>query len=470
MASSRRSPPPGDAVAAAVAEAIAAAKAAVARTRTLRIAVGLSGGRDSMALLDALAAAGPAHGIAVSAVHVDHGLSPHAGAWSDFCALECATRGVPLTVHRVAVSRTARSGIEAAARAARYRVYDAVEADVVALAHHADDQAETLLLQLVRGAGPHGLAAMPMLRTRNGAPALLRPFLALPRRAIDAYARARGLAFVDDESNADVALRRNFVRHELLPRLAAAFPGCPATLARAASHQAEAALLCDELAAIDAREALAMGADGGETLDRHAFAALDGRAPHRARNVLRWFLRRHGLRAPSAARLSAMQRQLVSAAGDARVRLAHDGVELGVHRGRIVVHAPPVTAFALPWRGEAELELPHGTLEFAPAEGRGLALSSLERGPIVVRPRGGGERIRLGEGRPRQSLKRLLQSAGVPAWQRDALPLVWCGDALAAVPGIGVDVAFAAHGEAPGRELRWCAGAASASHSHRPFD
>jgi tRNA(Ile)-lysidine synthase len=470
MASSRRSPPPADAVFAAVAEAIAATKAAVARTGPLRIAVGLSGGRDSMALLDALAAAAPAHGIVVSAVHVDHGLSPHARAWSDFCAAECARRRVPLTVEPVNVSRTARSGIEAAARAARYLVYDGVAADAVALAHHADDQAETLLLQLVRGAGPHGLAAMPMLRVRSGMPALLRPFLALPRRTIDAYARARGLAFVDDESNADVALRRNFLRHELLPRLAAVFPGCPATLARAALHQAEAALLCDELAAIDAREALAIDADAGETLDRRTFGALAATAPHRARNVLRWFLRRHGLRAPSAARLAAMQRQLVAAAGDARVRLAHDGVELGVHRGRIVIHAASVAAFALPWRGETKLALPHGTLEFAPAEGRGLALSVLERGPIVVRPRGGGERIRLGEGRPRQALKRLLQSAGVPAWQRDALPLVWCGDALAAVPGIGVDVAFAAHGAAPGRELRWCAGPASGSHSHWPLD
>ena len=425
-----------------------------------------------MALLDALASAAPTRGIALAALHVDHGLSPHAGAWSAFCATECAKRGVPLTVHRAHVPRRSPIGVEAAARAARYRAFDAADADVVALAHHADDQAETLLLQLLRGAGPQGLAAMPLLRAaRSGAPTLLRPFLALSRHAIDAYVRARGVAFVDDESNADAALRRNFVRHELLPRLAAVFPGSPATLVRAAGHQAEAARLCDDLAAIDARDALADDADAGETLDRRVFTALASSAPHRARNVLRWFLRRHGLRAPSAARLSSMQRQLSSAADDARVRLAHDGIELGIHRGRIVVHAVPVTAFALPWHGESRLALPHGTLEFRPAEGSGLALSALERGPVVVRPRSGGERIRLATDRPRQALKRLLQSGGVPAWQRDALPLVWCGDALAAVPGIGVDVAFAASGGAPGRELRWHAAVSGAPLAMRsPFD
>jgi tRNA(Ile)-lysidine synthase len=446
-------------VLAAITDALAACASAAREARSptvpLRIAVALSGGRDSMVLLDALSEIAPASGVALVAVHVHHGLSPNAGAWAEFCAVECQRRGVPLTVHEVVVRRAESASVEAAARDARYRAFEAVDADFVALAHHADDQAETLLLQLMRGAGPHGLAAMPVLHTRRVGPALLRPFLALPDTVIKAYATARGLAWIDDESNADVALKRNFLRHEIAPRLASAFPGYPATLVRAAAHQAEAARLADELAALDSRDALVIDDVGGETLDRRAFSALTASAPHRARNLLRWFLHRHGLRAPSASRLAAMHDQLAHAPDDARVRLAHDGVEIGFHRGRIVVHSPAVPSFALPWRGEARLALPHGTLEFAPTPGTGLATAVLDRGPIVVRPRAGGERIRLATNRPRQALKRLLQSAGVPAWQRDALPLIWCGDTLAAVPGIGVDVAFAAAAGAPGYDVRW---------------
>ncbi len=420
-----------------------------------RIAIGLSGGRDSTVLLDALATLMPGPGRALTAVHVHHGLSPNADAWADFCASECAKRGVPLAIHRVHIDRAQGAGLEAAARAARYAVFEVVDADFVALAHHADDQAETLLLQLLRGAGVHGLAAMPTLRVPRAGPALLRPFITVPGAAIEAYAAARGIAWMVDESNADTARKRNFVRHEIAPRLAAAFPGYPESLVRAAKHQAEAALLLDELAARDAEGALAIDPSAGVTLDRVAFAVLAERLPHRARNLLRWFLRQHGLRAPSAARLGAMQDQFAHAANDARVRIAHGGAELGLHRGRIVVHSPAVALFEIRWRGEPALALPHGTLEFAPATGAGLSAAILTQGTIVVRPRKGGERIRLAGDRPRQTLKRLLQVAGVPPWQRDALPLVWCGDLLAAVSGVGVDIAFAAAAGAAGYEIRW---------------
>jgi tRNA(Ile)-lysidine synthase len=147
--------------------------------------------------------------------------------------------------------------------------------------------------------------------------------------------------------------------------------------------------------------------------------------------------------------------QLVRAAPDARVRLAHAGAELGIHRGRIVVHAPAVAPFAVAWQGEALLALPHGTLEFGFVPGAGLAAAAVAGVPVVVRPRTGGERIRLAANRPRQPLKRLLQEAGVPAWQREAWPLVWCGELLAAVPGIGVAADFQAAAGAEGYEVRW---------------
>jgi len=421
----------------------------------VRIAVALSGGRDSMALLDALATLAPELGLALSALHVHHGLSKNADAWAAFCADECAKRSVPLTVHRAGIRRAAGESLEARARTARYAAYAAADADLVALGHHADDQAETLLLQLLRGAGPHGLAAMPARRSMRAGPALLRPFLALPRAAIDAYAAARGLAWVDDESNANTGVKRNFVRHEVAPRLAAAFPGYPATLARAASHQAEAALLSDDLARLDARDAIVDNAADGPVLGRAALIALTARAPHRARNLLRWFLRGHDLGAPSAARLAAMLDQLVRAAPDGRVRLAHAGAEVGIHRGRIVVHAPAVAPFAATWQGERLLALPHGTLEFVSCTGEGMARAALDSAAVTVRPRAGGERIRLAGDRPRRALKGILQDAGTPPWQRESLPLVFCDDVLAVVPGVGVDAAFRAAPGMPGYEIRW---------------
>ena len=424
------------------------------RTRP-HVVVALSGGRDSIVLLDALHELAPELSIVLSAAHVHHGLSPHAEAWAAFCAEACSARQVRFTLHGVHVVRAGGESLEASARAARYAALATNDADLIALAHHADDQAETMLLQLMRGAGPPGLAAMPLTRSPPAGPALWRPLLAVSRSVIDAYARARGLAFVDDESNVDTGMKRNFVRHEIAPRLKAAFPGYPGTLVRAAAHQADAARLADDLARLDAANALVTDVNRGMLLDRGLLIALFRRAPYRARNLFRWFIAEHGLRAPSAARLAAMLDQLVHAAPDARVRLPHDGAEIGFHRRRIVVHPPAVARFLILWRGERELALPHGTLEFTPCSGDDAECVALDRQEVSVRLRVGGERIRLAHGRPRRALKGILRDAGMPPWQRESLPLVFCGDALAAVPGIGVDTVFQAPAGTAGYTIRW---------------
>src|ERR1043166_4002726 len=211
-----------------------------------RLAVALSGGVDSMVLLEAVCALAPQHRLQVSAIHVHHGLSPNADAWASFCAEQSAARGLPLATHRLSLRRERAASLEASARKLRYECFLAADVDLIALAHHADDQAETLLLQLMRGAGPHGLAAMPAFKP--GRPAFLRPLLALTRDALVAYARARKLSWIEAESNADLRYARNFLRREIAPLLRARFPGYPATLVRAANHQADAAALADELA------------------------------------------------------------------------------------------------------------------------------------------------------------------------------------------------------------------------------
>ena len=415
------------------------------------IAIALSGGRDSVVLLDATIAHATPRGISVVAIHVHHALSSNADGWSQFCASLCERRGVRFVERRVNVPRIARTSVEAEARSARYgALADVASSENVAavlLAHHQDDQAETVLLQLLRGAGPRGLSAMPHLRVDDEGRKWLRPLLDVPRSAIDAYAAACALEYVDDDSNVDTRYARNALRRDVVPQLAKLARGYPATVARAAALQADALRLADDLAHIDA----AYYVDGG-TLARNALIALP---PHRARNLLRWFLADHGLAPPSSARLEAMLRQLATSRADARVRVVHAGSEVGVHRYRIVVHRAAPPPFELGWSGESSIALPHGVLQFERTDGDGLSAALLQSACVVVRSRRGGERIQLASNRPRQALKSLLQRAAMPDWARAGLPLVFCDDVLACVPQIGIDARFAACADEAAFRVIW---------------
>jgi len=455
MASSRSSTPADD-PRARIVRAIAAWLDALPATGE-PIAFALSGGRDSIVMLDAGASALRARGRPALGLHVHHGLQADADHWSGFCARACADRGVAYAERRVFVPRPPRTSIEAQARDVRYGALRALAqehgARVIALAHHQDDQAETLLLQLGRGAGPAGLAAMPVSAVDATGLEWCRPLLGLPRADIDAYARDARLQWVEDPSNADPRLRRNAVRQRIAPAFASTLPGYPGTLARAAAHQADAALLLDALAAIDARDARYDAADGA--IDASALAVLP---PARARNLLRWFLHARGLPPPSAARLDAMLRQLADARPDARVELLHAGAIVGRHRGRVVAHVAAPGDYLRPWHGEATIALPHGELAFERAEGAGVDADRAAAG-LAIRPRHGGERLRLAAGQARRALKSLLRESGLPVWERDALPLVMAGDTLVAVPGIGVDVAWQAAPGRPGWLPLWRRGA-----------
>jgi len=437
---------------AAVERAVAAWVAALADADA-PVAFALSGGRDSVALLDAGVTALRAAGGRAIAFHVHHGLQAGADAWAAFCADLCRALGIECVVRRVTVARTRRTGLEAAARDARYDALRDLAREhgvrAVALAHHQDDQAETLLLQLGRGAGPAGLAAMSPLGVDADGVAWHRPLLGVTRVQVAAYAAARGLRWVDDPSNADTQLRRNALRARVVPVLASTLPGYPATIARAASHQADAASLLDTLAALDARDA---GYDErARTLAAPALAAL---ALPRARNLLRWFLREQGLPPPSAARLHAMLRQLGTARADATIALTHAGAVVGRHRGRVAVHRPAPPDYRVAWHGERAVALPHGELRFDAVDSGGVDIDRMASG-LEIRPRQGGERLQLARDRTRRALKAILRESALPTWERDALPLVVAGDVLVAVPGIGVDVAWQAFPGCPGRLPVW---------------
>ncbi len=439
MAASRKRPP-SNAVAAGVADVLVRHVPPGAR-----LALALSGGLDSTVLLHVLLALRDTHPFALQAVHVHHGLSPHADDWVDFCARRCALHGITLAVHRVTVARDDTAGFEAAARRLRHGIFAKVDAGFLLTAHQEDDQAETLLLQLLRGAGPKGLAAMPELQRRPGWRAVqLRPLLSISRTQLREYAAAHDLEWVEDDSNVDVRYRRNALRREIMPLLAAHFPGSPATLARAAGLQAEASALLDELASIDAAAAVA-----GARLD---CAALAGLTPARARNLLRHFIAGHGLPMPQARVLDEAMRQLLAARHDARVQVNLRPWSLWRFRGGAYLVPPlPAPALAVRWRGETALWVPAAgvTVAMQPVTGAGLRRTALEAGVVTLGVRAGGERIQLTPGGPHRSLKNLLQERAVPPWQRARLPLLWCDGRLAWVQGIGTDAAFrAAPGEA----------------------
>ena len=457
MASSRKSKPnSSDGLDAAVGAALGPIL-----TRGARLTLGLSGGLDSVALFDVLRRLAGPLGFRLSCVHVNHGISPSAGRWAAFCARLCKRHKIALAVHAVDIEPYRAEGIEAAARRARYAIYAGQkDADFIVLGQHLDDQAETLLLQLLRGAGVRGGAAMPLTRAlgRAGpaqagrAPTILRPMLGISRGQIEAYARSRKLKWVEDESNADTRYDRNYLRHRVLPVIAQAFPGYRATLARAARHLAEASQILDQQAEADAKRV-----SKRNTL---ALAPLRRLGEARAKNLLRWLLQRQGAMAPEADRLQEGLRQLFEAGDDASVRVALGGIELRryAEHAYLLAALPELpAAFRREWDGTRVWPLPElgGVLRFTRGMGAGLACKHVRDLGLNLRLRRGGEKLRLRAQGATRSMKNLLQEARLPPWERERLPLVYCGDTLVAVPGLGVASGWEAGAGEAGWLISW---------------
>lgn len=417
-----------------------------------RLCVGFSGGMDSVVLLHALrrVVQGLCIPVGLSAVHVHHGLSARADEWTGFCADFCRRCGVPLEVVRVAVPRDSGEGLEGAARRLRHGVFAECRADWLALAHHRDDQAETVLLNLLRGAGVAGAAGMLAERPQTRGPTLVRPLLDIPRSAIEAYAAEHGLCWIDDESNADRRFRRNFLRHEILPRLEESFAGAGKSLARAAGHFAEASGLLDDLARIDRKAASA--ASG-----RIALAALNALPLRRARNLLRHVWTAAGFQAPDMRWIDEALKQLATADTLSEVCVATAEGALHVYRGELYLVRPcgDPPAEALPWSGQDVLPWAGGRVRFIAANGRGIGRSHLVGGNVVLKARQGGERLQPDARRPRRSLRNLLQEAAVPPWERQCLPMLWVNERLAWVGGVGCEAAFACPPGEEGILLLW---------------
>lgn len=272
------------------------------------ICVAYSGGLDSTVLLHAASRHAATERLRVSALHVHHGLSPNADAWANSCRDFCQGHGIPFSLERVVVPMNSGEGIEAAARRMRYEALANQHADWVLIAHHADDQAETVLHNLLRGGGVRGAAAMPPARGR-----LLRPLLGIGRKLLEGYASTHRLTWNDDESNSDRRFTRNYLRHDLFPAIESRFPRARERLAAAARRFGEADALLDDLATIDLA-----GSPAAFPLPLMLFRRL---SDARARNLLRAVLTRGNAQPPDERRLNEFVRQLRTAGNQRRPRL-----------------------------------------------------------------------------------------------------------------------------------------------------
>lgn len=421
----------------------------------------VSGGPDSTALWHLCARLARADGgLEVVALHVHHGLQPQAQAWVEHLrrqAQRWRTGGLPVSLRwqQLAGSPARGDSVEAWARRGRYAALAAMArnagAGLILLAHHRRDQAETVLLQALRGGGPAGLAAMPRSIERNGL-IWARPWLDQPREAITAYLRRHRLRAVDDPSNADSRWARGALRLQVWPALTAAFADAEQALARTAARAQEAAACLSELAAVD----LAHCGGRGAALDLSAWAALS--AARRGNCLRHWLLATIG-DAPD----QLVRRLLDELPGHAAGRWPAPGGELRRYRGELAyvrAHQPPAALQPRPIAAQP-LDLSRCGRHRLPGWQGSFVVTRVQRGGLPLaalrsceaRPRAGGEQFQRAAQTPPRSLKKQFQAAAVPAWARDG-PLLFDRDGLLFVPGLGIDARrIAAAGEL--RSLRW---------------
>jgi len=397
--------------------------AALVQTPAVPLCVGFSGGPDSTALLHALGEFPEARARGLRALHVDHGMNPQSAVWADECKRFCETLQLPCEVIRVQVDLDKGLGLEAAARHARHEAFASSlqQGEYLLLAHHRDDQAETVLLKLLRGAGPDSLGGMRALRP-FALGQLWRPLLALSRKQLRDYADARHLPYVDDPSNGDTRLARNHLRHDILPRLARLWPQAVDSIVHSAalSRSAADALQLQWLAAFDTLHDPAMN-----TVEAAGWLALH---PALREPLLDYWLHGLGLPAPTTAQRQQIEHQCNARAGQ-QPCVRWRNAELHIWRGRLWAQSPPAaidTAWNAAWGGEL-LTLPDGgTLSLADANVRLIE-------PIRVRLRQGGERIKPAGDAYTRELRDLFQQAMIPPWRRAGVPLLHADDEIIGV-------------------------------------
>lgn len=418
-----------------------------------KLLIAYSGGLDSTVLLHALSQLQTELPMLLQAVHVHHGLSEHADDWANSCRKNSTDLNIPLKVIKVHIDLESGLGVEAAARNARYQVLFSEDVDFICLGHHQDDQAETLLLQLARGAGVKGLAGMAKIDVDRR---LIRPLLNISRADLIEYATEHQLQWAEDESNRDQKYDRNFMRHALIPAFNKQYPSISQTLARSASHMAEASVLLDDLAMIDAEAAI----DASQRYGAIKLERLNTLSAARQANLIRWWLSGNQMTMPSSALLMQILKQLQSNRTDSAIKIkVSDHHYLMRYRGLAFLVDEPkkLTPINWLWQGEPVVTLPNGSrLLFDKKLGQGLAY---QRGgsdiKLRIKNREGGERFLPEIGRPRRGLKTIMQTIKMPPWQREQIPLIFMDEMLAIIPNVGVDATLKAKSHEVGLVVRW---------------
>lgn len=411
-----------------------------------RYVLAFSGGMDSTVLAHALRFADT--GVPIIAVHIDHGLHDKSGDWSTHCEEFAESLGIEYCCRRVLVPQDTGKGLEAAAREARYAalMQELGHGDWLLSAHHREDQAETLLINLVRGSGPAGIAGIGAMR-RFGPAWLARPLLQISRDELRAYADKHDLQWVQDPSNSDQRFDRNFLRHEILPRFRSRWPDIATRIQRSAAHAGEAAGLLTELAELDL-EAL-----GGHP-QRLPVDGLLALSSARLRNVLRHSIRKIGLSTPGRLQLERILEEVLPAREDAQPHVSWPGASVRRYRNGLyllpehLADVPPTTTIS---KASIALGAGLGILHFEPDVDPGLSPRLVEQG-LRLEVRQGGEEFRpVGQAHTRK-LKKLLQEEGVVPWMRDRVPLVYAGEQLVAVGDLWISTDAAC---SPGIGVRW---------------
>ncbi|WP_456449093.1 tRNA lysidine(34) synthetase TilS [Thiolapillus sp.] len=381
--------------------------------------VALSGGLDSVTLLHALHEIAAGLDAPVEAVHVNHGLHGDALEWENFCEALCASLDIPLISLQLELQPMRGLSLEALAREARYSIIaeQLQEGEMLLTAHHGDDQAETLLLQLLRGAGVQGLASMPLLRDWQSG-WLARPLLGFSRSELEAWAKAHGLRWREDPSNRETDIRRNYLRHEVIPLLREQWPGLVATLGRSARHCAEAARILGEAAEEDLMLILDLAKPWQLPLQ-----GLEALSPERRKNLLRYWIGSRDLPLPPEKVLARVQQELIPAREDAVPQVDWEGGQLRRYRGQLYLMPPlpkaPDKDLVVEWDGRDSLQLPQGLGRLALKE----PASWLREG-VSIQFRQGGMKCQPAGREGERSFKRLCQDLHIPPWLRPRIPLL----------------------------------------------
>jgi len=412
-----------------------------------------SGGVDSLVLLHLMSSLHSQIKCRVTAIHINHGLNEEADEWQKKCTEMSLSMNIPFKAIKVDAKNPQGQSPEAWARAMRYNAFQEIlgSGDIVLTAHHRDDQLETLLLQLFRGAGPNGLASMPILKSL-GQSYLGRPLLSFDRDQILAYASENKLQWINDNSNDDLKFDRNYLRHEILPALKQRWPGLAKTLSRVISHQSESSQLLSELASEDLKDVIHKGANALNTDNLVLFSEA------RQKNIIRYWLSENHFLMPSDEKIKHIISDVILSSQEKNPIVNWADCEIRRYRNALFVMHPLEQhdcTKILYWSLQKDIEIELGVLNARPGQGNGIKSSLIKNNEVEIRFRQGGEKIKIKGKSHTQELKKLFQEKGVLPWYRDRLPLVYIDNQLALVPGLFIAAGVSANADEASFEISW---------------